>query len=256
MWIALLLLACTSPPPSSTAPSSSGVSPATGTPPATPPASPGAAAAPLAAAPSLDIYGLVLGQSGDADIQAWLAERKLTCPGAPSPRRTTYRYDCNAGLSASLLPDRTISGTLANLLIVRGDATPMTHFSTQRRYSLPADAIADYMSTLAALTARYGPPAGPVVTPDPARMDGPMVHYTAAWAFTDLDLRVSLLRAGSPYLGVSEAWDVPGSEKNETARPTPTGANPHGPPPGTPGGPPGGAPSAPSTGATAPSANP
>ncbi len=210
-----LALACSSPAPTS---------------PPAPVAAPPAPVAPapvLAPAPSLDAYGLTVGASTEADIRAWLTERKLTCVEQPSVRRTTFRYACEGALPSDVVPGAS-RGLLSNLLVVRGDTTPMSHFSTVRKYSLPADAVADYADVLAALSTRLGAPTRGAATPKADQLDGTAAHWATSWSFANLAVRLVLLKAGSATITLSETWDLPGAEDHEETR-TPTGANPHAP---------------------------
>lgn len=206
-----LLIACSSPAPSS-------------------PAAPGLAAAPGGIpAPSVDVYGLAMGAATAGEIEAWLSARKLSCTQGPSVRRTTFRYDCAGDLPVDTLPGPR-RGRLTNLLVVRGDTTPMSHLSTIRKYSLPADAVADYAEALAALTGRLGAPTRAATTPDASQLDGVAAHWATSWAFTNLAVRLVLLKAGSATITLSETWDLPGAEEHEDTRPA-SGVNPSSPHP-------------------------
>ncbi len=213
--LAALLLACSSPSAPSAPPEA---------PPPTGPAAPAGIAA-----PSLDVYGLTMGAATVGEIEAWLAARKLSCTQQPSVRRTTFRYDCAGDLPVDTLPGPR-RGRLTNLLVVRGDTTPMSHFSTIRKYSLPADAVADYAEALASLTGRLGPPARAAATPVASQLDGVAAHWATSWVFTNLAVRLVLLKAGSATITLSETWDLPGAEEHEETRPS-SGGNPHAPHP-------------------------
>lgn len=178
-------------------------------------------------------YGLTLGQSDAPAIDAWLAAHHLSCTGEPAPRRQSVRYDCGveAGLTPDTLAERPVKdgGKLTQVLLARGDATPLTHLSLTRTFSLPADAVTDYNAALAALTATYGAPLRTSGAPDPTKFGGPMAHWSADWRFTDLDVHVAVLKAGGTFITVSERYDVPGASAAEGARgpehlePTPGG---------------------------------
>jgi hypothetical protein len=129
-----------------------------------------------AAAPTLTVYGLQIGKSPAADMEAWLTAHGLTCPPAPSPRRTTTRYVCTGDIPVTVLPDRVVKGKIDQVLLVRGDNGPLRHFSSSRKYSLPTDAVADYSSALTALTSTFGIPT--IVAPAPA----PTLAFPA-WLF-------------------------------------------------------------------------
>ncbi len=206
------------------------------TPPAaTPPpaAAPAAANAPTAPAPTTTVYGLDVGVTDPAGIDAWLADHKLVCPPVASPRRATLRYVCapGDGLNASSLPEHPVlgGGQLYEVLLARGDDAPLTHLTVTRRFSLPADATADYTTALASLTTTFGAPVRSGGAPDPARFGGAMAHWSADWRFTNLSVHVSILKAGGDYIAVSERYDVPGATDKEGARgpatlePTPGG---------------------------------
>ncbi len=180
----------------------------------------------LPAAPSLDAFGLAIGKSDGPAIEAWLVVHGLTCPPTPSPRRTTTRYACAGELPPTLLPGRTIRGKLASILVVRGDATPLQYFGATRKYSLPADAIADYTGTITALASTFAAPWRTNVPAVGASLDGAVVHYATRWSFHDLDINLVLMRAGGPAWSVSEAWSLPGGASQDETRPS-TGTSPH-----------------------------
>lgn len=194
------------------------------------------ASANLPKAPTREVLGLTIGQSDDAAIQAWLQERGLSCTIGPAPRRQAVRYDCSSQVPTSLLPDRVIKGKVESLGLARTDAGPLHNLSTRRIYSIPADAVEDYNSARAAITAVLGQPtrgkeAGEI---DPSK---PLAWYSTMWRFEDLSVTLGLLRAvGSTYT-VSERWQVPGVDEElpdrEGVRPihgAPSGprvSNPH-----------------------------
>jgi hypothetical protein len=181
----------------------------------------------LKPAPSKDFLGLTLGGTQDAEITAWLATHNLNCPASPSPRRTTQRYECKTDLPVALLPGRIIQGKLTSLLLVRGDSTPLSHASAGRQYSLPEDAAKDYESTVATISASLGEPYKKTVI-DPEKLKSPLLHYSTTWKFTDLDVSVTLLKAGGNFYSMEERWDVPGVEMEQQARPSKNPHNPHG----------------------------
>lgn len=206
---------------------------------ATPPAvsapaeakSPAEANAP--AAPSRAHLGLTLGATTAEEVKAWLAERALTCPERPSPRRATTQVECKGELPLSLLPDRTVKGKLYDLLIVRLDDGPVHHVSTTRRYSNPDDAATDYAATVATLTATFGPPtkAQPF---DRERVNRALARFGTEWRFSDLTISVSALKAAGDFVSVNERWDVPGVEAQVAAREGTTGHGFTGPAAATP----------------------
>lgn len=178
----------------------------------------------LKPAPTRNFYGLTLGESGEPQIRAWLAERKLTCRETPSVRRTTFRYECGEGLTPALLPDRKIAGQLSSLLLVRVDSPEagsasnlLSHASSLRRYSLPERAAEDYDAAVSVLTSTFGAPkrGAPV---DLTKLSGPLVRYATLWSFSDLQVTLTLMRMGGDYWSVSERWDQPGIELAQPER--------------------------------------
>lgn len=185
-------------------------------------------------APTTTVYGLDIGVTDAAGIEQWLTAHKLTCPQVESPRRATLRNQCAgdaAGLTATTLPEHPVlgGGQLYEVLLARGDASPLTHLAITRRFSLPADAVADYNSALTTLTSTFGEPVRSGGPPDATRFGGTMAHWSADWRFTDLSVHVAILKAGGSYISVSERYDVPGASDAEGARgpaelePTPGG---------------------------------
>ena len=178
---------------------------------------PAAPAAALPAAPSKAHLGLTLGATTAAEVTSWLAERQLTCPERPSPRRATTQVECKGDLPLSLLPDRTVKGKLYDLLIVRLDDGPVHHVSTTRRYSIPDDAGVDYTATVATLTAAFGPPTKSQPF-DREKVSRALARFGTEWRFSDLVISVSALKAAGDYVSVNERWDVPGVEASAEAR--------------------------------------
>lgn len=207
---------------------SENAAPAPATPPAkadqaakseTPKAAPKLApAAPLAAAPTLSVLGITLGQADDAAITAWLGARGLSCPAAPSSRRTTVRYQCGGETLKTALPERTGS-LLEQLVLVRTDQGPLHHLSMRSRYSLPAEAATTYNSTVARVRELLGEPT--LARPAPEQIDATksMVWYSTVWRYTDLEVSVSLLRAGGAHYDVSKRWQLPHFEEDAPLRP-------------------------------------
>lgn len=179
-------------------------------------------------APSTSAFGLAIGAAGAPEIEAWLAARGLACPPVPSPRRTTVRYDCQGTLSPAALPERPTRGVLANILLVRGDDRPLQHWSAVRRYSLPADALADFTGTVASLEASHGAPERRRMPEAVEKLEAKTVHFDARWTFTDLEIGISLMRAGSPTWSVSETWVQPGAAAQDKPRDSGQGAPSHG----------------------------
>jgi len=229
MHLLLALLACSGSPAPAPAPSAAPASPA-----APAPRAPVPPAEARAAAPTLTVYGLQIGKSPAADMEAWLTAHGLTCPPAPSPRRTTTRYVCTGDIPVTVLPDRVVKGKIDQVLLVRGDNGPLRHFSSSRKYSLPTDAVADYSSALTALTSTFGIPTIVAPAPDLAKLDDKVVRYATAWLYSDLEVRLTLLKVSTSYISVSETWDQPGVSEDDETRAMPPGA--HGDPGGHGGG--------------------
>ncbi len=193
---------------------------------------------PLSKAPTRAAFGLTLGEADDAAITAWLSARGLSCPGTPSTRRTTVRYDCGGEIPASAIPERTLKGKLDQIALVRTETGPLHHVSTRTNYSIPAEAAADYNAAVAALEPILGQPK--LSRKAPAEIDAtkPVVWYSTTWKFADLEVAVSLLRAGGQHYAVSERWQIPGVEEEVPNREgvtpfahgapsTPSSSNPH-----------------------------
>lgn len=191
---------------------------------------------PSAPAPTREVFGIGLGEAGDAEITAWLGARGLSCPASPAPRRTTVRYACADALPATALPERVIKGKLDQISLTRSDAGPLHDLSFRALYSVPADAAADYNARVAELSALLGPPERSSVAPAEPDPTKPMLWYSSTWRFADLDVSVSLLRAGGPSYGLNERWQLPGVEASAAERPgsspihgagAPKSTNPH-----------------------------
>lgn len=207
-WLLLLLLACggSAPPAPKEAPATQAVVPKSVVPPATTPA------------PTLAWNGLTLGTTDAAGIESWLQGKGLACAGAPSVRRLTVRYVCEGELPSTLLPDRTITGKITQLLLARTDAGPLHHASTRRNYSLPEGAIADYNGARASLVAVFGEPRVGKAVPDGTVLTDRPVWYNSVWSFKDLEVQLSLMRMAGASWSVGERWDVPGVEAEVETR--------------------------------------
>ncbi len=193
-----------------------------------------AARAALPPAPTRAWQGLGLGVSDDAAITAWLRERVPGCAGAPSPMRASFQYRCAEGLTPALLEGRTVRGRVASLLLARPEAGVLHHVSTLRQYTLPADAVADFASALAALTAQLGPPAaGGRPLERAEQLDARFGRWFHEWRFGDLEVRLTAARTGKDYTSVTEIWEVPGVTEAIASRPGVSGhggaaaTNPH-----------------------------
>ena len=170
----------------------------------------------------MNVYGLTLGATDPAGITAWIAAHGLNCKAEASPRRATQRYECGAGsgLKPDTLPERPAlnGGQLTQILLSHGDDVPLTHISVTRQFSLPADAVTDYSAALASLTSTYGAPARASGTPDAAKFSGPMAHWSVDWRFTNIEVHLSVLKAGGSFISVNERYDVPGASDAEGTR--------------------------------------
>lgn len=159
--------------------------------------------------PHASRYGLTLGQATHEDVVAWLSAHQLTCQQFPAPTNTSFYYRCDGDLPTSLLPDRTIRGRLAQVLISRPEDAPVHHLSTLRKYSLGKDAIADYDASVAAIQAELGPPDAHQPITDPATLDRVIARYAAEWRRDGLTASVVMLKAAGNYVSVTETWAVP-----------------------------------------------
>jgi hypothetical protein len=166
-------------------------------------------------APSRTVAGLTLGTSTAADVEAWTAGAG-SCTTAPSPRRTTTRTECDAP-PVSLMPDRTIRGAFDQIVVARPDDGPVHFVSARRLYSLPADARADYEAARAALTASLGTPQLDQTSADPLP-ETRLVRYASGWEFSDLGVRLTLLKAAGKDIAVTEVWSIPGVEERAGVR--------------------------------------
>ncbi len=226
-----------------------GAAPAAGAPEGAPTLAPAATAAPavvapltgppdstLPKAPTRSFLGVEIGATSGPALETWLAEKKLICKTDPASRRATVRTQCEKDIPIGLLEGRTVSGKVTQLLFSRGDDGPIHYVATSRRYSLPKDVVLDFESTLATLSKQFGAPTR-VKPLDPTRLDAKVVRFSADWTFADLDVSLSLFRAGTAYWSVNESWAVPGVEAGMKPRPgshghgevesRPEGWNPH-----------------------------
>ncbi len=160
------------------------------------------------------LYGLELGDSGEADITAWLRQRGLTCDSAPNLSRKTFHYRCK-NPDPSALTDRTIGGVLDEILLARPEAEggALHHFSSVRKYSAPAQAAEDWRRAAASLRERLGDPIVEHDLAEAATLEG-RVAYRLIWRWDDLEVGLTMmrLRSSSP-LSISERWFVPGVEE-------------------------------------------
>ena len=176
----------------------------------------------LTKAPSRSVFGLEIGTLDDAGLQAWATSHKLTCTAQAGARRATLRTECNFGLDASTFPERKSSGKYTQLLLSRTEAGPFHYLSLARRYSIPAHAGEEFEGTLATLKQEFGPPTQ--LRPfDASKLSAKIVRFAATWNFADLDVNLSLFRAGTDYVTVTETWSIPGIEGAVGARAGTTG---------------------------------
>ena len=179
----------------------------------------GTPAALLPAAPSRDWNGLTIGVSSEADVAAYVQRMGIECNTAPSLARASVQTRCSGDLPLGLLPDRVIEGRLRELLISRPENGPINNISTLRKYSIPADAVKDYDSTVATLVKLLGAPARGALTADAAAFERPLARFAIEWKFNDLRVRVTALKAAQGFVSVTEVWDSPGVEETIASRP-------------------------------------
>lgn len=199
-------------------------------------------------APRSDLLGLVVGRTSLTETRAALAGRGLQCPdtsmralmkemreaklrdvqererlgkapdavtGAsamnrPSPkeRNPQVRLSCEP-VQAQRLADRPRASAPGRWLIVFDSPDhPLRHTSFERTHHLVPEASADLRDSVAALTARFGPPTK---SADPTRArDLPWLSPAEwEWRFADLLVRVVGLNYGTRGVNVSETIEVP-----------------------------------------------
>lgn len=196
------------PPASAAEPPAPVAAPATAAAPAVP-------AAPGSTGPSF--LGVRPGFTSQPELDAWLSGNRLVCTTAPAPRRATTRTTCETDLPIALLEGRTVSGKWTQLLYSRADDGPIHYVATSRRYSIPSDAALDFRSTRATLARTFGEPGRERPVEDD-KLDGKMVRFSAEWTLPGLEVKLSVLRAGTPWVTVNETWAVPGAEAGMPAR--------------------------------------
>lgn len=174
---------------------------------------------PGSVAPTREVWGLEIGASNAEQVDAWLAQRGLSCASAPAPRRTTVHWTCKGPINLSIFPDRVIAGQIDELMLARLDEGPLHHLSLERIYSIPEQAADDLSATLAAISSALGPPQRQLPLPADVNWGSPVVHADAQWRFDDLEVRLSLLKVGKSPIRVSERWSEPGAEARAEARP-------------------------------------
>ena len=186
------------------------------------------------AAPALLWHGLTVGAATATEVDAWIAERGLTCKSAGAMARESQQVRCSGDLPVTVLPDRKIGGRLTTLLFSGAENGPIHHISTLRKYSIPDRAIEDYASAVSALTAQLGPPQRSQAVTDPERLSTALARWATDWAFADLTVRLSIMKGAGEHVTVTEVWETPGVEATIASRPGVRGhgaakpaANPH-----------------------------
>jgi hypothetical protein len=170
-------------------------------------------------APSRQLFGLQPGTTSAPDVEAWLAQHQLQCSSGPDPRRTTHRYTCHQGLAPALFGEVRAAGVPWELLIVRGDETPVTHISFERRFSIPEQAAEAYSTTLEALQTQFGEPVRSRAVVDASALLRPFARYTTSWEFRDLDVDLVLMRGSGEHISLRETWEVPAATNHQQVRP-------------------------------------
>lgn len=191
-----------------------------------------AAAAVAGTAPGRGWNGLELGATDVSALEAWVAERGLTCETAPSPRRMTIHLRCPSPSAAAV--GSTAPVPPEALLVVRRDDGPVHHVSVDHLLDTSI-ASAAYTAAVERWTKIYGPPTKTLAAP--SRWDSPLVRASTDWTFPDLQVRVTVLRnGGQGPARLTERWDVPGVEAGVPERPgsvpahgasSPSARNPH-----------------------------
>ncbi|MCY1057812.1 hypothetical protein [Nannocystis sp. SCPEA4] len=145
----------------------------------------------------------------DAVTSASLLDRKSKREANPQ-----VRYSCPKTRSEQLT-DRPRPPSEGRLLFVFDSAEhPLRHVSYQRTSKDPAPALADYQDAVAFYTGVYGPPSRTPSRELPAPdADGAVeipvaTNFETEWAFSDLLVKVSLLRYAS-LITVGERVEVP-----------------------------------------------
>ncbi|PCC75116.1 hypothetical protein SAMN02745121_03676 [Nannocystis exedens] len=144
------------------------------------------------------------------------------------------RFSCPKTRSEQLT-DRPRPPSEGRLLFVFDSAEhPLRHVSYQRTAKDPAPALADYQDAVAHYTRVYGPPTRvparelPAPAPD-GTIDIPVAtNFETEWAFSDLLVKVSLLRYAS-LITVGERVEVPPGIRPDAPRlgkPAPADADP------------------------------
>lgn len=151
----------------------------------------------------------MLGVSGRAEVEAWLAAHRVDCAAEPQRARVATGWRCIGELPVDLLSSRQSRGKLTQLVVTALPDAPIFHLTASRQHSLPVAAGEDYAATVTWLEGRLGAPSTRADAGD-TDLTGPVVHLATHWVYDDLEVEVALMRFGSPSLSVSETWTVPG----------------------------------------------
>lgn len=157
----------------------------------------------------LDVRGLTLGASTDAEVDAWVAG--LSCDREPALARRTVHLRCRDAQARWPAP----GAPATELLVARPEEqAAIHHLSVARTHADAANAIADWQQAFDAAQTRLGEPLrSRPPTPD-SRVDGRFA-FNAAWRFDDLEVGLSVMRLrpdGS--VTVRERWFIPGVEES------------------------------------------
>ena len=158
------------------------------------------------------------------------------------------RYSCPK-TDSTALTDRVRPPSNGRILFVfDSDKHPLRHVSYQRTYkgSEAAAALADYQDAVAYYTKVYGPPAKvpsrelPTPAADGTVEIPPTVNFDAEWNYSDLTVKVGLLRYAD-LITVAERVEVPHGIRPDAPRdgktappPSPAAPSPAAPAPATP----------------------
>lgn len=168
-------------------------------------------------APSRAVAGLVLGHSAENDVAAWVTGNALNCVTAASPRRRTTRTQCTEPPS-SIFEGRSQVGTIEHVLVVRPDDGPVHFLSSRRVYAAGPEARLDYEAARQALSSVNGAPTVDGPAPDPLDTQLPLLRYSTQWSYSDLEVKLTLLKTNEAELSISETWTIPGVEAATEAR--------------------------------------
>ncbi len=200
-------------------------------------------------APGTAVFGIEVGKSSFADVQALEASTKMSCKDtsaralmkqmramkkkereekeaqgievdatssasakkkSPMEKNPQVRYSCE-DTEASQLSDRARGGKGRVLFVLDSPEHPVRHASFRRNHLLPASAWKDATDTLAALTKTYGEPSSVQrPLPDAPAADAFPLYTQSRYAWEFADLKVMLDVMGTPRgINVHEAIEVP-----------------------------------------------